>query len=141
MACRLSLLLGVLFILPADLGAQTTLLFLHSQPGDFVGGGVERTLNEADGRFVASRNFDNGVTLRFNTPSFSHFWNLDFAAADEAPLTPGIHKGAVRFPLQGPGQPGLSVSGEGRGCNVLTGRFEVIEVTYSPGGEVLDFAA
>jgi hypothetical protein len=52
-----------------------------------------------------------------------------------------VYELATRFPFQAATVPGLSVSGEGRGCNTLTGRFEVLEVTYGPSGEVLTFAA
>jgi hypothetical protein len=129
------------WIWPANSSAQTTLLVLDSQPGDYIGGGVLQTYSEADGTFNAARNFDGGVTVAFATPDHSHRWSLDFAAADDLPLGPGVYEGAVRYPFQGPGQPGLSVSGDGRGCNTLTGRFEVLEVTYGPTGGVVSFAA
>lgn len=141
MAWKFVLLVGAFVVMPATVSAQTTRLFLDSQPGDFIGGGIEQTFTEADGVFFASRNFDNGVSVRFNTPNFSHWWQVDFAAANEAPLTVGVYEGAIRFPFQGSGQPGLSVSGDGRGCNTLTGRFEVHEVAYAPSGEVVSFAA
>jgi hypothetical protein len=54
---------------------------------------------------------------------------------------PGVYEGAVRFPFQAAGQAGLSVYGDGRGCNTLTGRFEVLEATYGPTGDVISFAA
>lgn len=56
-------------------------------------------------------------------------------------MTPGVYENATRFPFQGPTNAGLSVSGQGLGCNTLTGRFEVLEVVYGPGGEVNSFAA
>ena len=70
-----------------------------------------------------------------------HWWQLDFAAPNDAPLTLGVYENATRFPFHSPTQPGLNVSGEGRGCNTLTGRFEVLEVVYGAGGEVQRFAA
>jgi hypothetical protein len=45
------------------------------------------------------------------------------------------------LPFQGSDQPGLSVSGDGRGCNTLTGRFEVLEAVYRSSGDVVSFAA
>ena len=136
---------GVVLVLwsiwPVAAGAQTTLLVLDSEPGDFIGGGKKQIFSLADGTFTARRNFDNGVSVVFNGINFEHFWHLDFAAAHEVPLTPGIYEGATRFPFQEPDEPGLSVSGDGRGCNTLTGRFEVLEVKYGSGDTVTSFAA
>ncbi|HEX4543994.1 MAG TPA: Calx-beta domain-containing protein [Candidatus Acidoferrum sp.] len=38
------------------------------------------------------------------------------------------------------GFPGLAVSGAGRGCNTLTGRFDVLNASYAANGDVLSFA-
>ena len=121
--------------------AQTTLLSLNSQPGDYIGQGQQRTLTAADGQFSARANYDNGVSLSFHGHDMAVWWYLDFAAPGNLRLTPGVYELATRFPFQAATVPGLSVSGEGRGCNTLTGRFEVLEVTYGPSGEVLTFAA
>lgn len=137
----LIVIIAALWMSPGSASAQTTLLVLDSQPGDYIGGGIRQTLSEADGRFNATRNFDGGVRIDFETQDPAHFWVLEFAAAGDLPLTPGLYEGAVRFPFQGPGEHGLSVSGDGRGCNTLTGRFEVLEVTYGPAGQVVSFAA
>src|SRR5438093_1597623 len=40
-----------------------TLLFLNSQPGDYIGQGAGRLVTAADGTFTASRNFDNVVNV------------------------------------------------------------------------------
>jgi hypothetical protein len=121
--------------------ADSTLLSLVSEPGDFVGAGQQFVFTPADGSFSAVRNFNNGVSLSFTTPTFSHFWYLDFGAADNQVLTVGPYSGAVRFPFQPPGIPGLSVSGDGRGCNMLTGSFQVLDVAYGPGNDILSFRA
>ncbi len=135
----------VVFVLslmwPASSWGQTTLLVLNSQPGDYIGGGKNQTFTLADGDFTARRTYGGGVSISFNAPNFAHWWYLDFAAPVQAPLTPGVYEGATRFPFQEPGAPGLDVSGEGRGCNKLTGRFEVFEVRYGPGDTVVSFAA
>jgi hypothetical protein len=135
------LVLVLLLLWPVSSQAQTTLLVLESEPGDSVGGGVNQTFTLADGTFNAIRNFDGGVNVSFSSPDFSHWWYLDFAAPGKVPLTPGVYEGATRFPFQEPDAPGLDVSGDGSGCNTLTGRFEVFEVKYGPGETVLSFAA
>ena len=126
-------------LLTHDAHAQTTALVLNSAPGDFIGGGLNQTFTESDGTFTAMRNFDNGVSIFFN--GGPHWWYLYFAAPMDAPLIVGFFDEATRFPFQSPTKPGLDVSGEGRGCNELTGRFEVLEVVYGPTGDVERFAA
>ncbi len=51
------------------------------------------------------------------------FWFLHLAAPAGQELLPGVYEGATRWPFQDPSTPGLDFSGDGRGCNTLTGRF------------------
>ena len=46
-------------------GQDTTLLFLDSEPGDFIGQGIQQHITTADGSFTANRNFDKGVSISF----------------------------------------------------------------------------
>ena len=114
-----------------------TLLYFNSEPGDFIGGGQRFALTPADGTFSTSRT-GGGVHVGFMG---SDLWDLYFVPPSGATLTPGVYEGATRWPFQSPTTPGLSVSGAGRGCNTLTGRFTVLEAVYGPGGAVLRFAA
>ena len=120
--------------------AGVTSIVLNSDPGDYIGGGEFVVYGESDGAFLAQTN-GNVVGVYFNTPTFSHWWQLEFAAADGQLLTVGTYEGAVRHPFEGPGQPGLWVAGDGRGCNMLTGRFEVLELVLGGGSDVVSFRA
>ena len=126
-------------ILTATANAQVTSITLNSDPGDFIGGGHSLFFTPADGTFNATTNFDSGVSVSLFGPV--HFWFLDFAAAGDVPLTVGTYTGATRFPFQAFSEPGLSVDGDGRGCNTLTGSFTVLEVVYGPNGSVSSFDA
>jgi hypothetical protein len=121
--------------------AQVTSLTFVSDPGDYIGGGQFSFFTSADGTFTAGQNYDQGVSLSFIAPSYEHWWNLDFAAPNNQPLTAGTYTGAVRFPFQTTNQAGLSVYGDGRGCNTLTGSFQVLEVTYGAANDILSFDA
>jgi len=140
---RLALLCGLVGSLASaqPVAAQTTLLVLNSQPGDYIGQGISQTITPADGVFTPSRNYANGVTVTFFGFQPGNFWILDFAAPGAAPLAVGSYEHATRFPFQLPTDPGLDVDGDGRGCNTLTGRFDVLQVTYGNSGEVVAFAA
>ena len=137
LTATLALALGVL--VTAEARAQTTILFLDSAPGDYIGGGMQHTVTPATGSFTASRNFDNGVSISVNTTG--GVWSLAFAAPGDAILVAGTYDNATRWPFQSPVNPGLSVSGMGRGCNTLTGSFVVREAVYGATGQVQAFAA
>lgn len=54
------------------------------------------------------------------------WWDLIFHSQQlGSDLVPGVYEMAQRAPFASPGHPGLEVTGDGRGCNTLTGRFEV----------------
>jgi hypothetical protein len=137
----LLLLLGVLAqVAPA--AAQVTSLSMTSEPGDYIGLGQTYLYTPADGTFNArAGNGNNSVSISFNTPTFDHFWYLDFAAPNGAPLTPGTYLNATRWPFQEPSSPGLSVAGDGRGCNMLTGSFQVLQAEYGPADTLVAFEA
>lgn len=137
----LLLLLLLTFLPGVNANPGVTSLTLSSDPGDFVGGGQFFSFTPADGTFTATRNFDQGVSVAFHTPTFDQFWNLDFAAPNNQALTVGLYTGAARFPFQASGQPGLSVTGDGRGCNTVTGSFQVLEVTYGSANDIVSFDA
>jgi hypothetical protein len=108
----------------------TTSLLVDSEAGDFVGQGQLFSFAAEDGSFNARRQF-NGVTASFlSRPVTNHSWSLGFAAPGSADLTPGSYAGATRFPFQAPENPGLDISGEGRGCNTLYGDFEIKQIEF-----------
>ena len=128
---RLLLTLFALTLLGTGAHAQVTSLRLNSDPGDYIGGGQFTFLTPSDGTFSAQQNFDQGVSISFLGQPGT-FWLFEFAAPNKQLLTVGTYMGATRFPFQDPSQAGLSVAGDGRGCNTLTGSFQVLEVVYGP---------
>jgi hypothetical protein len=138
---RFGAMLFALLAFSVSAQAQVTSLTMVSDPGDYIGGGQFYFYTPADGAFSAQQNYDQGVSLSFITPNYEHWWYLDFAAPNNQPLSVGTYTGAVRFPFQASNQPGLSVYGDGRGCNTLTGTFQVLEVTYGVANDIVAFDA
>lgn len=116
---------------------KTSLTF-QSDPGDYIGQGLTQTWTTANGSFSANHSAGL-VTVSFN--GGSTWWTLNFKASQGRELIPGPYEGATRYPFQSPTTPGLDVSGSGRGCNTLTGRFDVLEAVYNADGSVAKFAA
>lgn len=135
-------LITVIFLAAANSSdSAETSLVMGSDPGDYIGYGLFYSYFPADGAFTAQRNYDNGVSISFHTPDYSHWWYLDFAAPNNKSLTLGTYTGATRFPFQDPSVSGLDVSGDGRGCNTLTGSFEVKQISYGTDNDIIAFWA
>ena len=139
------LIIGIiLFIALLTATAQAaTAYYYYSEPGDYIGAGQSKMLvHGVDGVITADRNFDLGVSLYYD--GGQEWWYLDFAAPtfpSKVDLYVGSYENAQRFPFNSPTKPGLDVSGCGRGCNTLIGRFDVLEVEYNVDEQVMIFAA
>lgn len=123
-------------------------LRMVSEPGDFIGQGspsgtqpLVLDYTNPVSSFTAVVNSSNGVEIRVADPSVTGGWTLDFAAPDKAQLTTGVYTGAMRWPFQTAGIPGLDVSGNGRGLNQLSGQFTVYDIAYGSSGTITRFAA
>ena len=127
---KLTLQSALLFLLAATASAQNTALVMDSDPGDYIGAGQNYYFTPADGAFTANESATHAVSIGFS--NVTEYWSLDFAAPDSAFLQTKFYSGATRFPFQEAGEPGLSVTGDSRGCNTVTGEFEIKEIIYGP---------
>jgi len=143
-SCRIKFAFAGLALVLAGIGslnaqAEESFLSIKSEAGDYIGGGQTFKLTPANTVFNAMASEDKReVGISFTT---STWWNLNMVAPLGQQLVPGIYEGATRWPFQGPFEPGLDFSGDGRGCNELTGRFQVLEAIYGPFGYVERFHA
>ncbi len=116
-----------------------TALYFFSEPNDYIGQG-EAWLMDAKSMYTISGQV-SGQTAMFSAiqPNYANWWYLEFASA-AGQLKQGKYLNAQRWPFQAPGHPGLSASGNGRGCNTLTGEFDVLEVAYNASGAITKLA-
>src|SRR5207237_9579605 len=110
------------------LSPGAAIFYFHSQPGDYIGQGQQRALHAGTGYVIgpatgtiAGRNIQNGISLTIQGGGDS--WTLDLAGPQRAPLAVGSYENAVRFPFNHGPNPGINLSGQGRGCNTIQGRF------------------
>jgi hypothetical protein len=115
------------------------ILHLDGDPGDYVHPGTE-TLSTGD--WSASVDpYGNPDTVHVNLVDFPTFWNTAFSSeATGAPLAVQLYDDAERWPFESDGHPGLEVFGDGRGCNTLSGRFEILDLVVD-GASLLSFTA
>jgi hypothetical protein len=118
-----------------------TFLYMNSEPGDYIGQGIEQLYTSDDSTIRGSFSQDGGgFFASVIQGNYDHWWYVDFAARPGEPLVEGSYTGALRYPFNDDA-PGLSVSGDGRGCNTLTGQFDVNEISRAFTGELLVFDA
>lgn len=127
--------------------APVTFLEMHSQTGDYIGQGENYYYTDQDGQFSAWQSYygnseylNNSVSISFIAPNDT-YWYLDFSthALDED-LVPGTYN-ASRFPFEPSDSAGLSVTGNGRGSNTLTGTFTILDLVFGSNGSIERFAA
>ena len=124
----------------ADVGrAESASLTMSSDPGDYIGQGQQYSYSTDANDVFSASDGGNGAHISVNAAN-GDWWYLDFAAPAGQQLAPGTYSDAIRYPFQSEG-PGLSVSGNGRGCNTLTGSFTVTEITFGPFQYLQSFAA
>jgi hypothetical protein len=102
-------------------------IYLESQAGDYIGQGQNHLYSQADSLITVS---DAGGRLAVSINGNEN-WFGDFQVMSSINfLEVGYYGDLGRYPFQNPAKGGLSWSGEGRGCNTLTGWFVVDSVTY-----------
>lgn len=120
--------------------AAQTVLYLNSQPGDYIGQGIQQTLTPADGTFSVQASSNGGLQVAFYTANYSSWWYLNFGPPTGSKLTKSVYEGAQRSAFHSPTKPGIDVYGNGRGCNVIVGRFLVSQLTFATDGSVQSLA-
>jgi len=120
-------LLAFLLFAPSFANAQSNLVLLISQSGDYIGqGATDVTTNPADFSIV----YDEwGLDIN----AFGYDISADGPGGAE--LTVGSYTNAARAPFNG-SSPGLSIFGNGRGCNSVCGRFQVKEFSEDGNGNI-----
>jgi hypothetical protein len=107
--------------------ASGNFVYLESQPGDYIGGGATYTYTPPGATISVT---GSGAHAGVNVSG----WYGDFQGMSSiAQLQPGYYGNLERYPFYNPARGGLSWSGQGRGCNTLTGWFVVDAVTYASG--------
>lgn len=128
-------------------------LTLQSEPGDFIGQGgifdITYTPTNSAFFFVQAGQPIGGApsvvsfVLGTITSGSDNTFALVAFGTDQLgiPLQPGFYPDAERQPFASVGHPGLDVSFQNRGCNILTGSFMIDHVTFSGPSTIGTFGA
>lgn len=113
---------------PGTTPSSGNYIYLESEAGDYMGAGQTYTYTPDSGNVTVSA---NGAGLNVFVLA-DRFWTGDFVPMETVQiLQPGYYGDLIRYPFHNPAKGGLNWSGDGRGCNQLTGWFVVDSVTYA----------
>ncbi len=113
---------------PASVPAQGNYMYLESDMGDYIGGGGKYLYVPADANITINNTTNQYLSVGI---AGDQDWFGDFMMPQaEAKLKVGLYEGLQRYPFHNPVKGGLNWSGEGRGCNTLSGWFSVDKVSY-----------
>lgn len=112
-------------------------LSFSGDAGDYISGGQSYAYSTAGGdSLTVSASTDDRVVSVSVGGANGDWWYLDLAAPSGTALAAGTYTGATRYPFNASSEPGLSLDGNGRGCNTLTGDFTISDITFGPEGYV-----
>jgi hypothetical protein len=115
-------------------------VFFDGDEGDFIHPGKD-IITKASWSGTVSSNWVL-ISLEPNDPSQGDHWLLEFSSEQlSEPLQVKAYEDAERAPFASPGHPGLNVTGDYKGCNILLGRFVIYEISSNGSGLVTDFTA
>jgi hypothetical protein len=131
------------YVLTANPAA--TFFAFAGDAGDYISGGQSYYYDSGMGSFIIAASDSasdpdtlvDTVTVNFSNigNGGSSFWYLDFSTRFAGQqLQPGTFTDALRYPFESAGHPGLNISGDGRGSNMLTGSFTVTAATFDYSG-------
>jgi hypothetical protein len=111
---------------------------MNSDSGDWIGQGLPWQYDDTTATFGTS---SDGSVITTSVSAGGEWWTVQLAAPPGQSMAVGSYENAVRVVSRYPSSPGIDVYGNGRGCNALTGRFDVTEVTFGPAHYVVSFSA
>lgn len=110
-----------------------TYVYLESQPGDFIGRGRTYLYTLGDSLINVSQDHGIGVAVNGDENWSGYFRVPESYQRAEAGYYPGVQRSSTD-----PSKGSMDFSGEGRGCNTLSGWFSIDGITYDAQGSLED---
>lgn len=118
--------------------AAADVFHFSSSPQSWIGQGQTLTFTSPETPFFASRYFSQGAYT--NAVSIgAGGYSLTMVGENYSLPTVGFYGDATRWPFMDDGN-GMDLAGPGRGNNMLTGWYNVLQADYNPDGTVRAFA-
>ena len=113
-----------------------------SEPGDDIGQGAANFYTSGINGLSVFKNGQNTVVVSFsvaNANQGSDNWRMVFEGPTSDPLVAGDYPNAGSAGNGGPNLPLMSISAFGRGASWARGRFNILELVYGPGSQIVSF--
>src|SRR5688500_14662730 len=130
-----SVLVGIVAFPVRAHAAPVSHVTMFSETGDWVGAGRHRFYVSGSDSVTVSGD-TRSLTVRVSGGSLGDSFSLDFAAPPDESLRPGLYLNAERAVFRDAGRPGIDIAGDGRGCNTITGRFDVKDIQTTANGTI-----
>ena len=130
----LALLLALVMAAPAAASFPDNSAVMLSSVGEWVTGGVPRAYDDRNATLTLTGT-SGDVTLQIAGGDGSKF-SMEFAAKPGTSLQPGVYKNVERAAFRSANRAGMDISGNGHGCNTITGWFEVKDFAVDSTGQV-----
>src|SRR3954454_9514357 len=115
-------------------GATVTSLSVNSDSGDFIGQGVPRVAYPGGPAVSASADDFGHGGAAVGAIAAGEGMSVEITPPPGETLRPYNWTLAERYPFEDPGHPGLNVNAGSRGCNVASGRVEVLDAAFDAQG-------
>ncbi len=115
-----------------------TAFVIDSEPGDGIGQGQQLVYVPPTSTFSVATFSPGWIFIQVTGADGSDFWSASLKAAGAGTLAVGTYEDAHR--LGDATYPGLDVAGQGRGCNMSSGRFVIGELERDGAGNVTTLA-
>lgn len=105
---------------------------MFSDRGDYIGQGSPQEFDQTNATMGGTLS-PAGISLSLSGGTGGTGWSLEVDPPKGSTFKVGYYSGAQRAAFRSAGHPGLDISGDGRGCNTVSGSFEVRRLTVSNG--------
>ncbi len=109
-------------------------LRFQSDSQDYIGAGKNELWTLVESNFTIR---GDSHDAQASASGKGDWWQLEFRAPSNGLLKVGTFINAERAPFVTGKAPGLDIGGSGRGCNTLSGQFEIKSVKWAPSGEIV----
>lgn len=114
-------------------GPATGTFTVSGDPGEYLTGGETYSYSTTTGTVITMFGNPYELTVRLGDDATGQRWNLNLSAAGSRLLAPGnTYTGAMAYPYEEGGAPGMNLNGNGRVCRQLTGSFTIHDVAFGP---------
>lgn len=105
---------------------------MFSDHGDYIGAGRPQEFDQTNTAISGSLS-PGGISLSLSGGTSGTNWSVVIDPPTGSTFKVGYYSGAQRAEFKTAGHPGLDITGDGRGCNTVSGAFEVRRLAISNG--------